>query len=275
MASLAASSWSTQLVLLVGDPVEDRARLVALRVEVEVARDQRHQPLGVGGVVDRERRLVAEPVDLLAQDPHAGGVERRDPHDPGPSADELLDPLAHLGGGLVGEGDRQDRAGMRVALGDQPGDPAGQHPGLARTRAGDDQQRRPGVHDGLALGVVEAFQQLVGRRSTASARLAVLGVGGDGGRGLGDREQRAHVLNSLRPAPDTTDPHARPGGRAGMVGPVEAVVRGRSGAGLGGSEAGLVAGLGPVWGRVSSPAGAGAGLSSGSNGWADCVGAGF
>ena len=49
-----------QLVLGVADPVEDRPRREPLDVEVEVAADQRHQPLGVGRVVDREARLEAE-----------------------------------------------------------------------------------------------------------------------------------------------------------------------------------------------------------------------
>ena len=105
-----------QLVLLVRDPVEHRPRREALRVEVELPAHLRHQPLGVGGVVDRERRLVAEPVDLLAQDAHARRVERGDPHDPGAATDELLDPLPHLRGRLVGERDREDRAGVRVTL---------------------------------------------------------------------------------------------------------------------------------------------------------------
>ncbi len=114
--SLAASSASRSSFLWLRHPVQDGAGLEALGVEVEVLADQGHQPLLVGGVVDREVRLVAELVDLLAQDPHAGRVEGRDPHDPGPLADQLLDALLHLGRGLVGEGDREDRAGVRAAL---------------------------------------------------------------------------------------------------------------------------------------------------------------
>ena len=131
-----------QLVLVVADPVEDRAGLVALGVEVEVLEHQRHQPLGVSGVVDREAGLEAELVDLLAEDPHAGRVEGAHPHDPSAPADQRLDALLHLGRGLVGEGDRQDRARVGLALGDQPGDPPGQHAGLARARAGHHEQRR-------------------------------------------------------------------------------------------------------------------------------------
>ena len=74
-----------QLVLVVRHPVEQRVGLVALGVEVEVLGDHRHQPLGVGRVVDREVGLVAELVDLLAQDPDAGGVEGADPHHRGPA----------------------------------------------------------------------------------------------------------------------------------------------------------------------------------------------
>ena len=86
----------------------------------------------------------------------------------------VLDPLLHLGGGLVGEGDRQDRAGVGLALGDQPGDPPGQHPGLAGPGAGHDQQRRARVHHRRALRLVEALEQLVG---TGTAALGALRLG--------------------------------------------------------------------------------------------------
>ena len=147
-----------QLVLVVADPVQDRAGLVAARVEVEVVADQGDQPLLVLRVVDREVRLqprVAEVLGLLAQDPHAGGVEGADPHDLGAAAHQVGHPLLHLRGGLVGERDRQDRARVGLALGDQPGDPPGQHPRLAGPRAGHHEQRRPGVLDGLLLRRVE------------------------------------------------------------------------------------------------------------------------
>ena len=39
--------------------------------------------------------------------------------------------------------------GVGAALGDQPGDAPGEHPGLAGPGAGDHQQRRAGVGDGL------------------------------------------------------------------------------------------------------------------------------
>jgi hypothetical protein len=42
-------------------------------------------------------------------------VERRDPHALRDVADEPCDALAHLAGGLVGEGDREDLARPRLA----------------------------------------------------------------------------------------------------------------------------------------------------------------
>ena len=188
-----------QLVLVVGHPVQHRVGLVALGVQVEVLADQRHQALLVGGVVDGEVRLVAELVDLLAQDPHARGVEGRDPHDPGALADEVLDPLLHLRRGLVGERDREDRPRVRLALGDQPGDPPGEHPGLARPGAGDDQQRRALVDDGGALGLVETLEELVA--GGAAARGAGLLARADVVE-AGDREGHAHVRPTLRGGAD-------------------------------------------------------------------------
>ena len=103
----------------------------------------------------------------------------------GPDRD--LDPLAHLGGGLVRERDGQDLAGSGVAGGQQVGDPAGEHPGLARPGAGDDQQRAAAVLDGLALRRVEVGDEvhhLSGpRRLPLGPAVRCLGVGAALGRG--------------------------------------------------------------------------------------------
>ena len=68
----------------------------------------------VGGVVDREGRAQAHLVGLAAQDAHAGAVEGHHPHRLGARADERRHPLAHLGGGLVGEGDGEHLAGLHA-----------------------------------------------------------------------------------------------------------------------------------------------------------------
>ena len=148
-----------QLVLEPGDAVEQPTGRHPLRVEVEIAGDEGDQAQAVGLVVDREGRLQPQPVGLPTQDPHARGVERRDPHRPRPRTDRGLDPLAHLGGGLVREGDGQDLARTRVAGGQQVGDPPGQDPGLARASTGHDEQRAATVLHGRALRRVEPCHQ--------------------------------------------------------------------------------------------------------------------
>ena len=114
--------------------------------------------------------------------------------------DQRGDPLAHLGRGLVGEGDGQDLAGVDVAGGQQVGDPVGQHAGLARARAGDDEQRLTLVdHRGSRCWGLRPCEQHLGvarQRGTGAAsgvlgRLAAgLGPGGD--------PARVHVATRLR-----------------------------------------------------------------------------
>ncbi len=148
-----------QLVLQVRDLGVEGLRRELLRVQVQVPADERHQALGVGRVVDRERGREAEPLGLAAQDAHARAVEGGDPHGVGARADQALDALLHLTGGLVGEGDRQDLAGVDVPGGQQVADPVGQDPGLAGAGAGHDEQRGARVHHGGGLLLVQAVQE--------------------------------------------------------------------------------------------------------------------
>ena len=94
-----------------------------------------------------------------AQHPRAGGVERHHPHRAHPAADQQLGPVAHLPRRLVGERDREDLVRLGRVGRDQVGDPVGQHAGLARAGAGEDQQRALAVGDRLALGLVEPGEQ--------------------------------------------------------------------------------------------------------------------
>ena len=202
-----------ELVLEVADLGEERPRVVALRVEVEVAADEGHQPLRVGGVVDRERRGPAERLGLGPQDAHAGRVERRHPHDPGPAADEAGDALLHLARGLVGEGDREHLTGLDVAGREQVGDAVGEHPGLARAGPGDDQQRRALVDHGRPLLGVEALEQLVGaahadRRAPSPGR-----------PGAQRQRPRCRGTGCSSPVHPRFRRGHRPGGRGGGGGP--------------------------------------------------------
>ena len=70
-------------------------------------------------------------------------------------AGEALDPVPHLAGRLVGEGNGQDLVGEDAALLQQPRDPVSQDPGLARARPGDDEDRSLRGLDSPNLVVVE------------------------------------------------------------------------------------------------------------------------
>ena len=139
------------------------ARGEALRVEAEVADHVAGEPRGVGLVVDRELARVAEHVAVGAQDAHARRVERRHPHGAHDRPDEVGDPLAHLGRGLVGERDRQDLRRLH-ALVDEVGDAVREHPGLARSGARHDQQRSGLVDHRIELVGIQAGRE--GRRTT-------------------------------------------------------------------------------------------------------------
>ena len=95
---------------------------------------------------------------------------------------------------------------------DQPGDPAGQHPGLARARPGDHQQRRAGMGHGLPLRLVEPLEQLVGRRTSALGDdLGLVGaeegifVGHSGHLGYGKRAAHLDAHPTFRAADRISD----------------------------------------------------------------------
>ena len=162
---------AAQLVLPEADDAVHAPRREALGVEAEVADHVAGEADGVGLVVDRELAGVAEAVGVGPQHPHAGRVERADPHRAGDRADEVGDAVAHLVGGLVGERDGQDPRRVH-ALVDQVGDAVGQDPGLARAGPGDDEQRPAAVDDGVELVGVETVDRRPVRSWSSAAGTA-------------------------------------------------------------------------------------------------------
>ena len=102
-------------------------------------------------------------------------VERRDPHRAAVHAEQRLDPLAHLSGGLVGEGDRHDLVGIDEAFGDQERDAMGDDARFPRTRTGEDQQRPFGVADGRLLFGIEGREEVQPAYSTVTLLARFLG----------------------------------------------------------------------------------------------------
>ena len=154
-----------ELVLAGRHPVHDRANREPLRIKIKIVGHQLHQPLGVGIVVDRERSGDIEPADLRSQNANARGVKGGDPHQLGPVAHQVHHPATHLGRGLVGEGNGENRAWVYPALAHQIADPAGQHPSLARTGAGHHKYRAALVQHRLPLRWVQALEELFGSQS--------------------------------------------------------------------------------------------------------------
>ena len=87
-------------------------------------------------------------------------MEGADDRSAAAAAEQPLGALAHLAGGLVGEGDREDRAGSTPRSCDQPGDAVGDDPRLAGARAGEDQQRPVPVGDGGELVGIEFLGEI-------------------------------------------------------------------------------------------------------------------
>src|SRR5262249_16936468 len=102
---------------------------------------------------------------VLAQDPIAERVEGRDLDVGIAVLHEGVDALFHLGGGLVGEGQREDLFGAGFLLGDEPRDAAGGERGCARARARADEGGGRGGGRGGGGGRRGGGRPGVGRRS--------------------------------------------------------------------------------------------------------------
>ncbi|MNH26638.1 hypothetical protein D3C79_867020 [compost metagenome] len=119
--------------------------------------DVRQQRLDVGLVEDREARLVAQALVLLADDVQAQVVERAHRQATAfPRAQQGADPLLHLARGLVGEGHRHDVLGTDAAVLDEVGNLARDHAGLARACTGEHQKRAADIVTGFLLPGIES-----------------------------------------------------------------------------------------------------------------------
>ncbi|MND94899.1 hypothetical protein D3C80_871350 [compost metagenome] len=147
------------LVLLAVDEPLRLARRPLVVVEAQLADHPLDQALLVVGVEDLEVLRQPRLLPVGAQQAVGQAVEGAHPHAGRADAEQLLDARTHLGGGLVGEGDREDRMRRRILHLDQPGDAMHQHAGLARAGTGQHQLAAEWSGDGLALGIVESTKQ--------------------------------------------------------------------------------------------------------------------
>ena len=177
---LAVLPWRDVLVLGAAHQGEERGQVPrGIAERTEAGEGQGEEALaqeddGLGLAQHAELGVHPHLERGLAEHAVAEGVEGRDRGLGVAVGDELVDALGHLHRGLLGEGEGQDLLGPRPLARDEMGDAAGEHRGLARARAGDDEEGPLAVEHGLALGRGEA------------------GENGRLGRGKGSERGRGH-----------------------------------------------------------------------------------
>ncbi len=146
------------LVLVLVDVVLHFARHEARFVELERLDDLLDQAQLVLAVENLEALRKPGLAPVQSQQTVRQAVEGAQPQRASGTAEQCLDACAHLGRGLVGEGDGQDPMGRRTLGLDQPGDAMDQDAGLAAPGAGQHQGRPERGRDRGALGVVEGTE---------------------------------------------------------------------------------------------------------------------
>ena len=147
------------LFLAAGDEVLDLLGRPALVIDVVLLEQSLDHAQLVIAVDDLEVLGQTRLLPVGAQQTVTDGVEGADPHVAQTAAIERLETRAHLAGGLVGEGHRQDGIGRELVSVHQPGDAMDQHAGLAGAGARQYQHvaRRRG--HGLTLMRVEVIEE--------------------------------------------------------------------------------------------------------------------
>ena len=144
----------------VADSGERLARRDELVVDAQLFLDLLDDGDLVGRVVDHEVARESDLRRLAAQEPRAERMEGRQPHALRVLANESFDPLAHLAGSLVGEGDGQHLVRFRVPVADQVRDPVRDDARLSRACAGQNEQRPRAVQHGFALFGIELGEEV-------------------------------------------------------------------------------------------------------------------
>ena len=153
------SCGAQPLVLLATDEPLNLPRRYLLFVDAETLQQSPDQAQLVFRVDDLEalRQPGLAPVD--PQQPMRQAVKGADPEVAGRESQQVLDPMTHFPGRLVGEGDREEMLRHDVLDDDQPGDAVHEYAGLAAAGSGQHQHRPPGRRGHrLSLRVVQRIE---------------------------------------------------------------------------------------------------------------------
>ena len=140
------------------DQIGERSGRPALVVKMLRLQKLLEQAQLVVGVEDGEIRPQANQLGMHAQNLGADRVERAEPRHRLLRPGEDGNPLAHLAGGLVGEGHREDLMGAGAAGRNDVRDPGGQDARLANAGAGENKNRAIEQLDRPALLFVQPLE---------------------------------------------------------------------------------------------------------------------
>ena len=148
---------SQKLVFGSGNTGEDLPLPQVFCVDAESLAGLLHQCLLIIGIIDRESRLIAQQINVAPQNADAHGMESGDPDSMGISSQDLIHPLPHLTGSLVGKGDRENIPGIHLTLVDQICDAVRDHTCLSAAGTRQDQDRSLRLEAGFLLLPVQCF----------------------------------------------------------------------------------------------------------------------
>ena len=141
------------------DPPENLFGIIGAGIGNLFAQQVADQSLLIGSGVNRKILLVAEPLNVTFQQPDTESVKGRDHHPFGCSTtDHFLNPGPHLPGRLIGKGHRQKLFRRHPALLQEIDNSTGNHPSLAGTGTGQQQQGTISMRNSFTLLWIKAIQ---------------------------------------------------------------------------------------------------------------------
>ena len=128
--------------------------LINLRINLQLFADLFDDVFAVVRIVNRKIRRIAEMVDVTSQNPHAGGVKRRNPDLFRAVPDQIIHSFTHLPGSFIRKRNRQNIPRFYAFVLNQIGNTVRQHSGLSASSARQNQHRSLCFKNSFPLSVI-------------------------------------------------------------------------------------------------------------------------